>query len=450
MALQSNMYFCRVAFYLAFVLNVSALHPVLHTTDVSKVRRANSRKTGRVKDAAEQALLDFDRFTIIHGKNYQKGSVEYEQHRRIYEHRLEEIRRHNAEPDRLWTAGVNAMSDLSDNEFQMRLGWRHTEHRAHGTSSASSLLEIESIEGRPLPVEVSWANLSMASKVPDQGGCGSCWAVTTANLLSAHYEIHHGKAREFSTQELVSCVQNPWRCGGSGGCEGATVELGLDWAVYNGLRSEGEVPYIGENGRCEHQPFRRSRNEQGSLDKDGRLVNFVKVPVPLGSALADQGLLGGLSLGLTGFRTLETNKYEPLVRALVEEGPVGVTVAANDWSMYSQGVFNGCKDVTLNHAVLLMGIGQQPDGRKWWLIRNSWGDSWGEKGFIKLARSDKEDMNCAEDTSPHDGVACAGGPRKVTVCGTCGILYDSVVPHFGKIESSLLEKELAKIDGDWS
>jgi cathepsin L len=180
------------------------------------------------------------------------------------------------------------------------------------------------------------------------------------------------------------------------------------------------------------------------------LLSFIKMPVPQGSSLADQGLLGGLSIGLTGFRTLESNKYEPLVRALVEEGPVAITVAANDWSMYSKGIFDGCRDPTLNHAVVLMGIGRENNGRKWWHIRNSWGDSWGENGFIRLLRRDDEETHCAEDTAPKDGVACVGGPRKVTVCGTCGILYDSVVPHFGEIKASLLEKEMESIDGDWS
>jgi cathepsin L len=405
----------------------------------------------------DQAVPDFEQFVSAHGRSYPKGSKEYEQRKIIYEERAAEIRRHNADPERLWTAGVNRMSDFLDSEFRTRLGWRHTtssdrkgtsEGGSGGSLFASSLLELSSEIRKPLPTELDWMNLSMASKVPDQGGCGSCWAVASANLLSAHFEITHGRARDFSVQELVSCTQNPLRCGGTGGCEGATVELALDWAVYNGLGTEGEIPYAAEKGKCDHRPFRKDAKDQGKLDQDGRLLEFVKMPAPPGSSLSTSGMLGGQSLGLKSFRTLETNKYEPLVRALVEQGPVAVTVAASDWSMYSKGIFDQCKDPTLNHAVLLMGMGQVR-GRKTWLVRNSWGESWGEGGYIKLLRTDNEEKNCAVDKSPQDGVACLKGPKQVTVCGTCGILYDSVVPTFGKIPSSLLEGTSAIIDGDW-
>jgi hypothetical protein len=146
-----------------------------------------------------------------------------------------------------------------------------------------------------------------------------------------------------------------------------------------------------------------------------------------GSGDAGDVVMAGHTLGLTGFTTLPTNKYMPLIEALMQ-GPVGITVAASGWSSYSSGVFNDC-DPTVNHAVLLMGYGKD-DSAKYYLIRNSWGDTWGENGFIRLMRTDDEDSVCSTDHSPKDGVACDGGPSQVTVCGTCGILYDSVVPTF--------------------
>jgi len=133
-----------------------------------------------------------------------------------------------------------------------------------------------------------------------------------------------------------------------------------------------------------------------------------------------------------GWEKLPENKYEPLKRALVEYGPVGVSLAADSWMSYSSGIFDGCeKDSIINHAVTLIGYGEETgSGAKWWQIKNSWGPDWGEGGNIRLLRRDDEESYCGTDHKPQDGSGCLGGPKEVTVCGTCGILYDTAVPHF--------------------
>lgn len=107
------------------------------------------------------------------------------------------------------------------------------------------------------------------------------------------------------------------------------------------------------------------------------------------------------------------------------------------WFSYSSGVWPHCKkNSVVNHAVALFGYKAGPDS--YWLIRNSWGRDWGEKGFIRLARSENEESNCGVDKDPQQGTGCDGGPSEVTVCGACGILYDNVVPDFvpkGELES---------------
>jgi cathepsin L len=251
--------------------------------------------------------------------------------------------------------------------------------------------------------------------------------VASAELLKAHDEIRNGHARDFSAQELVSCVKNTKKCGGAGGCEGATVELAMDYVMNNGLRSTQDVPYRGATGACD---INAAESRLSEIDADGRVL-FTGHMAPKDVFIERHAERAGQALGLQGFYTIEKNKYEPLMRALIEVGPVAITVAASDWSSYDSGVFNQCNDPTLNHAVLLMGVGKAGQHNTY-IVKNSWGRGWGENGYIRLLRTHNEETNCAEDHSPLEGVACEGGPAKVKVCGMCGILYDNVVATFRK------------------
>jgi len=118
--------------------------------------------------------------------------------------------------------------------------------------------------------------------------------------------------------------------------------------------------------------------------------------------------------------------------AAVLQQPVAVSVAASNWATYGGGVFNYTEcDTIINHAVLLVGYGVDPAAGPYWKIQNSWGPDWGENGFMRLQRS----TDCGIDTKPLDGTGCAGGPSQITVCGTCGILSDSVYPVGGNVVS---------------
>merc|ERR1719393_775056 len=120
---------------------------------------------------------------------------------------------------------------------------------------------------------------------------------------------------------------------------------------------------------------------------------------------------------MTGWEMLPKNQLEPLMRALVERGPVAVSVAATEWNSYESGIFVAYgKDASSN--------------TKYWTIQNSWGNDWGENGHIRLLRHDSSDAYCGTDDKPEVGTACKGETDPVPVCGMCGVLFDSVVPHF--------------------
>jgi len=332
----------------------------------------------------------------------------------IFQQQLEQIEAQNAKPDRLWTATVNMFTDRTAEERARMKGWRRGPSSFSGVAAA--LVEDTPAKKAPLPEQKDWLHLGTASRIPDQGSCGSCWAVTTVSVLEAHHEIYNGGPPVvFSAQELVSCVANPRKCGGKGGCDGATVELGMDYAWHRGLSKEAETPYEARDLSCKKN-----------------------------MTLVQNDHKGGESFGLTGWQKLPMNKEEPLMRAVVERGPVGVSVSADGWFQYGGGIFDKCdRNCTVDHAVTLYGYGvdkSESTPVKYWLIRNSWGAAWGDKGFIKVKRHDKEDDYRGWDTDAQKGTACEGDPSLVEVSGTCGILYDSVVPTF-RSKNILAESE---------
>jgi len=349
----------------------------------------------------------FDEYMLKFGRQYAKGSAEYSTRRALFERRSASVTAHNARQDRRWVAEVGMFADRTDPERAMFRGWRRTPETAtHGGvirssfSSGSSLLETSA-----MPTTADWRFLETSNMIIDQSACGSCWAATTASVIEAHYEIHHGKARKFSVQEILACTPNPKECGGQGGCQGATVELGVDWVLKNGVNDDETVPYEAADTVCPRDlnPNTLIKSQSGG-DRSG--------------------------MGLAGWQTLPKNEGKPLAKALVEYGPVAISVAADTWHEYGGGIFDGCdKDVIIDHAVTLYGYGED-NGARYWLIRNTWGPDWGEDGYIRMKRHGDNENYCGTDHDNQQGVGCKGDPSTIKVCGMCGMFADSVVPHF--------------------
>jgi cathepsin L len=153
------------------------------------------------------------------------------------------------------------------------------------------------------------------------------------------------------------CSPNPDHCGGTGGCDGATAELAFDYVANStGLFQEyqqGYAAYDGSNSACTTPPG----SPKASIE------SYVKLP---------------------------SNNYTALMNAVAEFGPIAVSVDASSWSSYTSGIFDSCNmsaNIDIDHAVVLMGYGEE-DGVKYWLVRNSWSPTWGEKGhvFMNLIR----------------------------------------------------------------
>jgi len=232
--------------------------------------------------------------------------------------------------------------------------------------------------------------------VKDQGYCGSCWAFASTAVIESSVAKATGMLFDLSVQQMTVCAPNPDECGGTGGCSGSTAELAFDYVASSfALVEEFQYSYANYFG--------------GS-------GNTCTVPESAGATIS-------------GYVQLPSNNYTALVNAVATTGPVAVSVDASAWSAYESGVFDGCNQVNpdIDHAVVLIGYGSE-NGQNYWLVRNSWSASWGEFGYIKLARTDAEEEKCGSDITPQNGVACAGDLEPEKVCGTCGIIFDSAYP----------------------
>mmetsp|Transcript_12851 Transcript_12851/g.17520 ORF Transcript_12851/g.17520 Transcript_12851/m.17520 type:complete len:263 (+) Transcript_12851:2-790(+) len=108
-------------------------------------------------------------------------------------------------------------------------------------------------------------------------------------------------------------------------------------------------------------------------------------------------------------------------------GPVTVSFDSGGLFAYSSGIVTCVEKWTINHAVQLVGYGEEK-GVKYWLARNSWGPNFGEQGYFRMLRSDKDSSLCGWDLKPQVGNACKGETDPILVCGSCGILSDSSYP----------------------
>jgi cathepsin L len=332
-------------------------------------------------------IKDFVTYVKFHGKHYD-NIEEFMMRENLFYQRLQVIQEHNAKKSS-YTLGATKFADMTDEEIKAFRGLN--KRMTHGLRTVEAPVLPNN---GAVPDSVDWRTIGVVTPVKNQGQCGSCWAFATTETVESAAALATGKLLVLSPQNVVDCTPNPNHCGGTGGCDGATAELGFTYVAGNGIATEANYPYKGVTGKCN--------------------TNVAK------------------AAQVTGYVQLPENDYESLLNASAFIGPIAVSVDASTWSLYSKGVYD-CpasvyKSPDIDHAVQLVGYGV--DGTTpYWIVRNSWGTSWGEQGYIRLLRhTDGSTQWCGTDVTPSDGSGCDGGPKTVTVCGTCGIWYDSSYP----------------------
>jgi len=352
--------------------------------------------------SGELHTITFDTFLRRMGLSY--SPRDYAMREALFNAELKRVQAHNV-AGKTWTETLTRFSVMTTEEKKTKTHGRnklvHQGSLKSGMLSASAPTQPQKLSDS-LPANVDWRMAGIVGTVKDQGHCGSCWAFASTAVIESHVAKATGYLFDLSPQQIAMCSPNPNKCGGSGGCEGATAEVAFDYiAKAGGILEEyqlGYAAYYGSNTTC------------------------VSTPGPYKASIG-------------GYVTLMQNDYASLMNALAFVGPVAVSVDASNWHAYEGGVFNGCNNDSpdINHAVVAVGYGVEADGTTYWLVRNSWSSLFGEKGYIKIFRGDADNQPTGTDVTPQNGTGCEGQTEPVKVSGTCGILYDSAYPVGAKL-----------------
>jgi len=249
----------------------------------------------------------------------------------IFKSWVDTIREHNA-GNHTWTMGINQFSDLTPAEFKEKYlssllfppGWQPA-------------AEVTMLPDPSLPNDIDWRSKGAVTPVKNQGQCGSCWAFSATGAIEGWAVAKGGKSlQSLSEQQFVDCSGSV----GNQGCNGGWPDKTIGWAASKGSCSESSYPYTARQGACKQ-------------------CSAVTKPAGVSGGSGESTLAGQLS-------------------AL----PVSVCVdASGGFQSYHGGVFSGPCGTSINHAILAVGYTSA-----YWIVKNSWGTSWGSSGYIYMAR----------------------------------------------------------------
>ncbi|XP_022017702.1 senescence-specific cysteine protease SAG39 [Helianthus annuus] len=281
-----------------------------------------------------------EQWMAVHGHVY-KDAAEKEMRFEIFKSNVERIEAFNSEGGKSYRLGVNAFTDLTSEEFRAsRNGFKVSSHpRATG-------FRYENLTA--VPSSMDWRQKGVVTPVKDQGQCGCCWAFSAVAATEGINQLSTGNLISLSEQELVECDTS----GEDEGCNGGLMDEAFKFIIQNkGLTTETNYPYEGIDGTC-------STTKESSH-----------------------------AATITGYEDVPTNSEAALLKAMAMQ-PVSVAIDASgsDFQSYKSSVFTGECGTQLDHGVTVVGYGTTDDGTKYWLVKNSWGTTWGEEGYIRMQR----------------------------------------------------------------
>ncbi|XP_039977369.1 cathepsin S, ortholog 1 [Xiphias gladius] len=282
-----------------------------------------------------------------HGKVYD-NQTEIIFRRAVWQKNVYTVLRHNQEAlagKHNFTLGLNHLADMTAEEINEKLNGLKLEEPVHFRNGT-----VKEASGLSIPQSVDWRKSGLVSPVQNQGLCGSCWAFSSLGALEGQMKKRTGVLVPLSPQNLVDCSSSD----GNHGCRGGYISKAYSYVIRNGgVDSERFYPYEHKNGKCRYSV---------------------------------KGKAGYCSQ----FQFLPRGDERALQAVVASVGPVAVAINAMlpSFHLYRGGLYNvpDCNPRLTNHAVLVVGYGTDR-GQDYWLVKNSWGTAWGERGFIRLARN---------------------------------------------------------------
>jgi len=276
--------------------------------------------------------------------------------------------------------GVNKFSDLTEEEFKIY----HNAEKYY--RSLDQNVERVSVNVNfSVADSVDWRAKGAVTSVKDQSHCGSCWAFSAVGNIEGQWAIAGHALIGLSEQELVSCDYT------SDGCQGGLMDSAFKWLMSDrsgDIMSEGKYPYVSGDGTtrpCKH--LCKALKDPATDDWCAEMC-YNEQGKPLCTPdLCDCSRNKTITAAtISGYKDLPKNEAQ--LRAwLSTNGPIAIGVAVplgRVWQSYTGGIMTNCGVSTPNHGVLIVGYGTEGN-QDYWIVKNSWGASWGEKGYIRLA-----------------------------------------------------------------
>lgn len=293
---------------------------------------------------AVASATDFDDFKNQFQKSYANG--EEESYRKgIFESNVEFVKSENARQSE-YQLGVNQFADLLVHEWTAQNFGLARPEKPFGDVPYLGRHEVGNVT---LPSSVDWTTKGAVTPVKNQGQCGSCWSFSATGAMEGAYEIATKKLVSISEQELVDCAQAE----GEQGCNGGLMDGAFTYAKKTGMCTEESYAYKAKGGTCKASSCTKA---------------------------FDAGVV-------TGYKDVSTDDEQAMMSAVAQQ-PTSIAIEADKsvFQLYKSGVLSGLCGSSLDHGVLAVGYGTATDGGDYWKVKNSWGATWGDNGYVLLKR----------------------------------------------------------------